>query len=95
MLFHLSSWLIRYRVGEHFIRTLFFTEWVAVTVVAWYEEAFQKHRLWWLPEFIEREAIRWNDDTLAKVLGKKRHAQDFRALLGKRNLVLKDKYSGD
>jgi len=41
MLYYSASYLVRYRLGEHFVFTLFLTEWIACKVSPWLDEAYQ------------------------------------------------------
>lgn len=87
MMFYLSSYLIKYRLGEHWMWTLWLTEYCALCAVAFIKQAYERFRLFWMPEFVERELAAWSLVALTKVLGSRANADDFRRLFAIRNRI--------
>ena len=95
MLFYLPSMLIKFRLGEAYVWQVVITETVVLIAVEWLRQAYDRLRLWWLPQFVEEQLRGLGDEALRRPFGNARNVSDFWALLARRDELLENVYEND
>ena len=95
MLFYQPSMLIKFRLGEAYVWQVVITETVVLIAVEWLRQAYDRLRLWWLPQFVEEQLRGLGDEALRRPFGNARNVSDFWALLARRDELLENVYEND